>query len=567
MNEDFRKSAPEPLEAVQFNLPKPFETELSNGLKVVIIEDDRHPLISFRLAFRTGDIEDADGEIGVTSAMTAILTEGTERLNSREIAEEIERLGASLSANAGMDNSIVSASTLSNYKSEVIGLLAELVLTPTFPQDELDLYKQNSIEGIKFQRSQPDFLADEQVAGIMYGSHPYGIHSSTAEDLTKLTREQLIAAHKRIFIPNNATLFVVGDVDSSELVKEIESLFGGWERGEITNSEFPELPVRTKRSLTIVDRPGSTQSNIVLANLGITRKHPDYFPVLVMNQILGAGASSRLFMNLREEKGYTYGAYSRTYSKRLAGTFEATSEVRTAVTGDSLKEFFFELERIRDEQASEEELSDAKNFLTGVFPIRAETQTGLTGLIVAQKLYDLPEDYLDTYRENVDAITLEDVQMAANKYISPDKIAMVIVGDAEEVLPQVETYTEDIEVFDTEGNAKDLADYMNDSNEETVNVEGNWKLSLEAMGQQLEVDLMLTQEGEAVSGKLTSMFGEGEFSGGKVKGSKISAVAKTEFQAQEIELGIKGNVKGDSIEGTMTTSLMPMELEFTGKRQ
>jgi len=567
MNEDFRKSAPEPLEAIQFNLPKPFETELSNGLKIVVIEDDRHPLVSFRLAFRAGDIEDVEGEIGVTSAMTATLTEGTQRLNSKEIAEEIERVGASLSAHAGMDNSVVSASTLSRYKSEVIGLLAELVLTPSFPQDELDLYKQNSIEGIKFQRSQPDFLADEQVARIIYGAHPYGIHSPTAEDFGKLNREQLVKAHKRIFIPNNATLFVVGDVDSSELMKEIESLFGEWDRGEIVESDFPGLPVRTKRSLTIVDRPGSTQSNIVLANLAIPRKHPDYFPVLVMNQILGAGASSRLFMNLREEKGYTYGAYSRTYSKRFAGTFEATSEVRTAVTGDSLKEFFFELERIRDEKASEEELRDAKNFLTGVFPIRAETQSGLTGLIVSQKLYDLAEDYLDTYRDNVDAVTLEDVQKAANTYISPGKIAMVIVGDAEEVIPQVGIYTEDIEVFDTEGNSKDLADYVNDSNEETVNAAGNWKLSLEAMGQQLEVDLAITQDGETVSGKLTSMFGEGEFSGGKVNGNRISVIAKTEFQGQEVELGIKGNVEGDSIEGTISTSLMPMELEFTGKRQ
>src|SRR5256714_6502670 len=164
---------------------------------------------------------------------------------------------------------------------------------------------------------------------------------------------------------------------------------------------------RSARSLTIVDRPGSAQSNIVLTNLGVRRTHSDYFPLIVMNQVLGAGASSRVFMNLREEKGYTYGAYTRLESKRLAGDFEATAEVRTAVTGDSLKEFFYELDRIRGDMVGEEELADAKNFLTGVFPLRAETQEGLTNLIVNQHLYGLPEDYLQTYREHVDAVTAD----------------------------------------------------------------------------------------------------------------------------------------------------------------
>jgi zinc protease len=173
-----------------------------------------------------------------------------------------------------------------------------------------------------------------------------------------------------------------------------------------------------------------------------------------MNQVLGAGASSRVFMNLREEKGYTYGAYTRFDSKKLAGNFEATAEVRTAVTGDSLKEFFYELNRIRDEMVSDEELADAKSFLTGVFPIRAETQEGLTGLISNQILYSLPTDYLQTYRDNINQITVDEVQRVANSYIRPEEFAIVIVGDAKGILPQAKGYADVVEILDAEGRPK-----------------------------------------------------------------------------------------------------------------
>jgi zinc protease len=566
MNEDFRKYAPEPLEAIPFNVPKPFRTTLSNGLRIVIVEDKRHPLINFRLAFPRGDIYDPADGVGVTSALASMLNEGTETHTSKELAEEIERLGASLSVGAGLDNTVVKANTLSLYRTEILRLVAEMVLTPTFPEEELELYKQNAIEGLKYQRSQPDFLADEQVARIIYGAHPYGINSPSEDDFKKLDREQLVRQHAGLFIPNNAIFIIVGDVDGESLVKEIEENFGGWQKGEIDHPTFADPPVRERRTLTIVDRPGSTQANIVLSNPAIERNHPEYFPLILMNQILGAGASSRLFMNLREEKGYTYGAYSRIYAKRLAGSFEASSEVRTAVTGDSLKEFFFELNRIRDEKASAGELQDAKNYLRGVFPIRAETQSGLTNLIVSQYLYDLPEDYLETYRDRINAVTLEDVERVANEFILPEKLALVIVGDAEEILPQTKIYTEDVEVFDNMGNEKGAANYAPENNSETVDANGNWKLLLDAMGRKYEFDLILRQDGENLSGQLDSAFGSGEIKEGSVSGAKISITAGTEFQGQMFEFGLKGQIEGDSIEGTISAPMIPMPLEFKGNR-
>ncbi len=449
-----RSIAPAPLAPVQFNIPHPVRTTLPNGLKTVLFTDERVPLVSYRLAFFRGDAQDPENSTGLTSATASMLAEGTEKYSSRELAEKIERLGASLGASASDDFTIISASALSMYGDEILSLMAEILFRPTFPESELDLYKRNALENLKYQRSQPNFLANEQSSRLIYGSHPYATVSPKATDYEKLEREMLVDFHASAFQPDDAVLLVVGDVEQDALTRDVEDLFGDWPNTNAEQLSFTSIPKRRERTLTIVDRPGSAQANIVLANAAIPRNHPDHFSATVMNQVLGAGASSRVFMNLREEKGYTYGAYTRLDAKKMGGDFEATAEVRTAVTGDSLKEFFFELNRIRDEKVSADELADAKSYLTGVFPIRAETQEGLTGLIANQVLYNLPEDYLQTYREHIDSVTVEDVQRVANAYVEPEKLAMVIVGDAKEILPQAKSYTETVEILDTFGNPK-----------------------------------------------------------------------------------------------------------------
>ena len=573
MIEDFRKTAPEPLAPVAFDIPQPFETELENNLKVVIFEDSRLPIVSFRLAFQSGNINEPTDSNGLNSAMTSMLTEGTISYTSRRLAEEIERLGAHISANSSQDNTIIAASALSLYTSDILRLMSEIVLFPTFPESELNLYKQNTIENLKFQRSQPGFLADEQMSRVVFGSHPYSITSPTPDDIEKLSREKLAEFHALKLVPNNATLIVVGDVKREDILEEINKTFGDWKQGSVEETKFDQPPARDKVTVTMVDRTGSAQSNIVLSNLAIDRGHPDFFAVLVMNQILGSGGSSRLFMNLREEKGYTYGAYSSFDMRRQAGAFEATAEVRTAVTGDSLKEFFYELNRIRDEKVSEDELKDAKNFLTGVFPIRAETQEGLTNLIVSQKLYDLPADYLQTYREKISRVTVEDVDRVAKKYITPDKIAIVIVGDAEEILPQVQPYSTNIEIFDTEGKTKDISDYGKETSDETSDASGDWDLEVDFQGQSLPVTLKLEQSENQITGSLDSMLGKGKISDGKVKGKKFSATAKTQIQGNEVAVTINGELENDadsSLNKMKGTISIPMggvpELSFTGSK-
>lgn len=566
MTKAMRKTAPEPLAPISFEIPEPHQTTLPNGLRLIIFEDKRLPLVSYRMAFYSGDVDVPAGKTGLASAMASMLNEGTLNRSSKQFADEIERLGASLSANASDDFLIVAASSLSLYSSAVLNLLFEVVMQPTFPENELDLYRRNTVENLKFQRSQPGFLAGEQAAKLIFGEHPYARVSPTPAEVEQYTREDLQSLHGQLFVPNNAVFIVVGDVDREEFLKEVRDLFGGWKGGVTPTHSFPAFPVRNERTLTIVDRPGSAQTNIVLGNLGIPRSNPDYFPVLVMNQVLGAGASSRVFMNLREEKGYTYGAYTRLDTKRLGGSFEATAEVRTAVTGDSLKELFYELNRIRDEKVSDEELRDAKNFLTGVFPLRAETQEGLTNLIVNQQLYELPSDYLKTYRENIERVTAEDVQRAAEKYIRPGEIAVVLVGDAEQVLPQSENYAEFVEIFDTEGQPQEITKYTVDTGAQPVDVAGNWKLLIDFQGQEMPVSLNIAKNDDAVTGVLETMLGEGKIDNVSVRGNRFSAVAMTEFQGQPLELTINGAVEGENMSGTITAPISPEPLTFTGSR-
>lgn len=452
--EPFRHQMPAPLGLRPLHLPEPFETTLENGLQVVIVEDRRLPLVSFRLAFRTGDANDPAPLPGLSDMMSHLLTEGTETRTSRQLAEEVERIGATLNVGSSSDFTTVAASALSIYTSKTLELMADVVLRSTFPQSELDLARENTKQLLIQQRAQPSFLASERTSQVIFGAHPYARVSPTPGSLDAMTREEMLRFRQTAMVPNRAVMLIVGDVDRDATLAQITELFGGWASQNLLDLNSPPPPNRTARSAYLVDRPGSAQSNIVIANLGITRTSADYFPMLLMHTILGANASSRLFMNLREDKGYTYGAYSSLDARRLLGTFRVSAEVRTAVTGVSLHEFFYELARIRDEVVSEEELANAKSYLTGVFPIRIETQDGLIEQLVSIKMFDLPDDYLLTYRDEVNAVTTEEIKRVAQEHVTPDRAAIVVVGDAAEISEQIQPYSNLIELFDTEGNQK-----------------------------------------------------------------------------------------------------------------
>ena len=563
---DLRKQPPSPLPARPIKLPTAYETILPNGLAVIVVEDSRLPLISYRLALRTGDAHDPAELPGLMDMLTGLLTEGTESRSSREIADEVARLGATLQAGANSDHTTVAASSLTIFGDNVLELLADVALRPVFPTSEVELTKQNTKESLKQQRAQPSFLAGEMVARVMFGEHPYHVTSPTPESVDATTREQLVEFHRSMFIPNNAVLFVVGDVQQTSVLQQVETLFGSWQPGNVAGDDFPAPPVRTSRAAYIVDRPGSAQANIVISNAGITRTSKDYFPLLLMHTVLGANASSRLFMNLREDKGYTYGAYSSLDARRTAGTFRATAEVRTPVTGESLKEFFYELSRIRNEPVSEKEIADAKSYLTGVFPLRLETQEGLVDQLLQIKMFGLPEDYLETYRSHIQAVTISEIQEVAKKYVKPDEAAIVIVGDGAQMLEQIRPYADEIEFYNTAGKKKKEPAAASYSPEAAAALAGNWTLLIETpLGQSIPATLILQNIGKGFSGKVTSEMGNGELLSVTFDGESFAGTISFDIAGQTMEAQIAGELADTQMEGNISLESAP-PLPFTGSK-
>jgi zinc protease len=563
---DFLKQPPPPLPARSIKLPTAHETILPNGLTVIVVEDSRLPLVSYRLALRTGDAHDPSDLPGLMDMLTGLLTEGTQSRTSREIADEVARLGATLQAGANSDYATVAASSLATYCDQILELLADVALRPVFPANEVELAKQNTKESLKQQRAQPSFLASEMVARIMFGQHPYHVTAPTPKSVDATTRARLVEFQRSAFVANNAVLFVAGDVQQDSLLQQVESLFGGWQPGTVVTDEFPAPPERSSRTAYVIDRPGSAQANIVISNTGITRTSPDYFPMLVMHTVLGANASSRLFMNLREDKGYTYGAYSSLDARRTAGTFRATAEVRTPVTGDSLKEFFFELNRIRTEPVSEKEIADAKSYLTGVFPIRLETQEGLVDQLVQIKMFGLPENYLEVYRSNIQEVTISQVQQVAQQYVRPDEAAIVIVGDGAQLVDQIQPYAGEIEFYNTAGKKKDRPAPASYSPEAATALAGNWSLLIETpLGQSIPATLILANIGKGFSGKVTSEMGNGELLAITFDGESFAGTIAFDVAGQTMQAQIEGGIANEQMEGSISLENAPA-LAFTGNK-
>ena len=560
--EIIRSEAPAPLLPRPIAIPTPKETVLPNGLSLVVVEDSRLPLISYRLAFPIGGAFDPPDLPGLTDLLAGLMPEGTTSKTSREIADEVARMGASLSAGASSDSTIVAASALALFNDPILDLMAEIVLEPSFPEHEVELAKQNTKESLRQQRAQPSFLASEMVSRVMFGDHPYSVVAPTPESIDRSSRDEFVKFHRAKLVPNNAVFIVVGDVRYEQILKRIESLFSTWERGEELVANFPAPPVRTKRTAYFVDRPGSAQSNIVIANSGITRTSPDYFPMMLMHTVLGANASSRLFMNLREEKGYTYGAYSNLDARRSAGSFRATAEVRSPVTGDSLKEFFYELERIRSTPVSEKEIADAKSYLTGVFPIRLETQEGLTDQLVQIKMLNLPDDYLQNYRDRVQAVTIEEIQRVAEKYVRPDEAALIIVGDGASVLEQVKPYTEDIEIYNTAGKRKSA-----ETSAVATDPVGSWSIEVETpLGQSIPAMLTISRVGSEYTAEIHSEMGDAKLGAIEINNDSFHATASLEMDGHAVQAEVSAKFDGEHAEGFLKLQNLPA-LPFTGTKE
>ena len=445
--------APVNKDVLKVKLPRAEEATLKNGLQVVLLPMHKVPTFNMQLVVLSGGLSDKPDYRGLSSFTAALLREGTAKRSSKDIAEQVDAIGATLAANSNLSGltSVVSASGLVENLDQTMDLFADVSRNPTFPPAEVEKYKTRLLAQLKNQRSSAQFLADEQFQRAIYGTgHPASLAAAPAESIKKLTTKDLAEFHSTYYRPNNAILAIVGDVTMKEIMPKIEKAFGDWQKGDVPVATIPQAPAQAESRIYLVDRPGSVQTVLQLGTLGIERTSPDYFALLLADHVLGGGPTGRLFLNLREANGYTYGAYSSFNTSRYRGMWVSSSNVRTEVTEGAMKEFMNEFNRLRNDVVPAEELDNAKRAIVGGFALSLEQPGTLLQNIITQKLYNLPADYWDTYPQKVSAMTAADVQTAAQKYLDLGHLQVVAVGDASKAREVLGKYGK-VEVYDAEG--------------------------------------------------------------------------------------------------------------------
>ena len=416
------------------SLPPIVTRELPNGLKLMIVEQHELPLADFVLVVQGGGTLDPAAKGGLANLTSSMLTEGTTSRNSLQIADQIAYLGIGLSAGSNWDASTVSLHTPTSQLDSALALFSDVVLHPSFRPDDFERIRKNRLTNLVQLKDRPTAIADQAYASILYGSeHPYGHNLiGTEASVTGMTTADLQSFYRSNFIPNSATLIIVGDVNALQIENKIKSLFGGWQRGVQTQFTFGNAPKANATTVYLIDKPGAAQSSFRIGSIGVPRSTKDYFALNVMNTILGGSFTSRLNQNLRETHGYTYGARSRFDMRQSAGPFTASAEIVAAKTDSSLVEFMKELNAIRDTVPTVE-LSKAKRYLQLGMPGDFETTQQIANQLVPVVLYNLPLNYYNDYIANIEAVTQADVQRVARQYIDPASLAIVIVGDRKNI--------------------------------------------------------------------------------------------------------------------------------------
>jgi zinc protease len=391
-----------------------------------------------RLGFHAGARFDPPPLAGLSELAAQLLKEGTETRPARRFAEEVASIGGTLDARSTPDFLIASGSALSEHTAKLLALLADMTRHACFPDEEVELRKQNRLQELAHERSLPDVLAAERLCRLVFGDHPYSRLLPAAESIQRIGRDELVAFRSGLLRPQNAVLVLVGPLGDRRLVIDaIESHFGDWKADTPllpAGGEFPE----PARSFVLVDRSDSVQVDIRAGRRTVNRTHPDYFPLLVANTVLGSGASSRLFRILREQMGFGYDAHSQLEPRRQSVLFTAETQVRPEVAAAALEALLDQLRSLAREPVTAEELQTAQNFLTGTFAISLETPGALAGQLLSRRLNGLPADYLETFVPRVRAVTAGQVLAAAARYFDPQSLAIVLVGDASRVATQLE---------------------------------------------------------------------------------------------------------------------------------
>jgi zinc protease len=424
---------------------------LSNGLEIVLVESHTIPKFTAELFFRSGNAVASGMVPGLADITAAVVRTGTAVRTSRQIEEDLRRMGADLSSGAGTDTSVISFTGLVDFSADLLHLVAELAQQAAFPEEEFERERRQMLEGVRIERTTPGFLAGERLRKVLFGAHPYGIVSPTEEQAGSYQLDQLRDFYRQNYRPGNALLVMVGDFSPAAMLAQIEKAFGSWTAGTGQQAPNPSLPEFHGRAVYLVHLPGAVQAQILAGNRAITRRHPDWLRLTLANSIYGGAFNSRLVMNIREQKGYTYSPRSGMHPMRQHGYFSVQAAVRNEVVAATLTEIFYEFDRMRSVAVGEDELADARHYLSGVFSLGLATQQGLAGQLATATLDRLPEDYLETYRERILGLTADEVLDAARKYFDSANSQIVVVGDRAQMETQAALFGP-LEAYDAQGN-------------------------------------------------------------------------------------------------------------------
>ena len=448
---------PKPKADPQFRLPAIQRRKLSNGLEVVVVEQHELPVVSMNLVLKTGAAADPQDKAGLANLTAALLDEGTKTRDALQISNELGAIGARLGTGADWDVTGVTLLSLKRHLARALDIYADVITNASFPEKELQLARASRLAQLMQRKDDANAIASVVYASLLYGrNHPYG-HPSIGDEVSvkAITNEDVKRFYETYYRPNNAAIIVTGDVTIDEIVPQLEKALSNWKTGEVPAVSIPSPQTRERAGIYLVDKPGAAQSVLMIGQIGQPRTTPDFFPLLVLNTLLGGQFTSRVNMNLREEKGYTYGARTAFDYRRGAGPFMATAGVQTAVTKESVMEFLKELNGVRGGRPiTAQELEFAKQAIIRGYPRGFETPEQISSRLMDVVLYGLPDDYFNNYIGRVRAVTLDDVNRAAGKYLDPSRMAILVVGDRRVIEPGLRSLTDvtqSITFLDAEG--------------------------------------------------------------------------------------------------------------------
>jgi predicted Zn-dependent peptidase len=431
-----QETPPAPGTPKDVELPMPHTFTLDNGMAVSIIPFGTVPKVDAQLVVRVGNVNEAADEVWLADLMADLMREGTTSRSSSEISLEAARMGGGVSVSVSSDELSVSGSALSEAAPDLVRLMADLAMNPAFPPSELERLRASRLRSLAVQKSQPQSLALERFQALLYPDHPYGRVFPTEEMLSGYTIEQLRKFYDQHLGAARAHLFVVGLVAAGEMENVVREAFAGWRAGTMPALNVPDA-VTTTRRIHLIDRPGAVQSSMYVGLPVIDPSHPDYVALQVTNMLLGGAFASRITRNIREDKGYTYSPFSNVSTRYRSGYWAEVADVTTAVTGPALREIFGEIERLRAESPPVDELRGIQNYMAGTFTLQASSRGGVLAMMRQRNLHGLPDDFHANYVRSIHAVTPADVQRMAQKYLDPDRMVVVIVGDGSAIEEQL----------------------------------------------------------------------------------------------------------------------------------